>query len=449
LPGGLRPLERAFAFGPRGGAAIRFDPTASEDFILALPGKFLTPKGQVFSSRRGAAIDFPEMLRLLGRNGREKRITGRRGFSIGGERSMNQESVIPILERVVFGNTVRVYAEALVFVLVISVVLEVIQRIVIGRLGRMAAKTENKLDDYIVERVKKIGRPVYILIGLYLATRSFKLSPTMDRLIDLAFMIFLTIQVIQLFQGILTYLIARSHLKMRADDPNREAVVRNLSFAIGLVLWIAGAVFVLDNMGIKITGLVAGLGIGGVAVALAAQAVLQDAFSSFSIFLDRPFEVGDFIIVGDLMGVVENVGFKTTRLRSLSGEQLVFSNKDLTSSRIRNYKRMRERRIAFTIGAVYQTSLSKMQKIPPMIAEIFKTVDLTRFDRAHFKAFGAFSLDIEIVYYVLSPDYNKYMDIQQEINFKIMEAFEREGIEFAYPTQTLYLEKGEGGQGSA
>jgi small-conductance mechanosensitive channel len=344
---------------------------------------------------------------------------------------MNQESLAPILQRVVLGNTVQAYAEVLVVTLAIVAGLEVIQRIVIARLSRMAEKTESKLDDYIIAQFKRVGLPVYVFIGLYLATRSLVLSPT-----------------IQLLQGIFTYLIARSYLKMRADDPNRDTVIRNLSLAVGLVLWLAGAVFVLDNMGIKITGLVAGLGIGGIAVALAAQTVLEDAFSSFSIFLDRPFEIGDFIIVGDLLGVVEHVGFKTTRVRSLHGEQLVFSNKDLTSSRIRNFKRMQERRIVFTIGAVYQTPLSKMQKIPRMIEELFKTVDLGRFDRAHFKAFGDFSLDIEIVYYVLSADYGRYMDIQQEVNFKIMEAFEREGIEFAYPTQTLILEKGEGGKGA-
>ncbi len=362
---------------------------------------------------------------------------------------MNEELLAPILQREVLGNTVQEYAEALVLTLAIVVALEVIQRIVIARLVRMAEKTESRLDDYIIEQFKRIGLPVYIFIGLYLATRSLVLSPTITRVVDLVFVIFVTIKVIQLLQGIVTYLIARSYLKMRADDPNRETVIRNLSLAVGLVLWLAGAVFVLDNMGIKITGLVAGLGIGGIAVALAAQTVLEDAFSSFSIFLDRPFEVGDFIIVGDLMGVVQHVGFKTTRVRSLQGEQLIFANKDLTSSRIRNFKRMEERRVAFTIGAVYQTPLSKMQKIPRMIEELFKTVDLARFDRAHFKAFGDFSLDIEIVYYVLSAEYKKYMDIQQEINFKIMQAFEREGIEFAYPTQTLFLEKGEGKQGSA
>jgi small-conductance mechanosensitive channel len=362
---------------------------------------------------------------------------------------MNQESLARILEQEVSGNTVQAYAEALVFTLAIVLGLEVIQKIVIARLERMAEKTESKLDDYIIGLLSRLGLPIYVFIGLYLATRSLALSPTVDRLINVAFVIFLTIKAVQVLQGIITYLIARSYLKMRAKDPNRDTVIRNLSLAVGIVLWLAGVVFVLDNLGIKITGLVAGLGIGGIAVALAAQSVLEDAFSSFSIFLDRPFEVGDFIIVGDLLGVVEHVGFKTTRIRSLHGEQLVFSNKDLTSSRIRNYKKMKERRVAFTIGAVYQTPLSKMQKIPRLVEEIFGTVDRARFDRAHFKSFGDFSLDIEIVYYVLSADYNKYMDTQQEINFKIMEAFEREGIEFAYPTQTLILEKGEGGQGTA
>jgi small-conductance mechanosensitive channel len=188
---------------------------------------------------------------------------------------------------------------------------------------------------------------------------------------------------------------------------------------------------------------VAGLGIGGIAVALAAQAVLGDLFSYFSILMDRPFELGDFIIIDDYMGTIEHIGIKTTRIRSLGGEQLVFSNTDLTGSRIRNYKRMEQRRIVFRIGVVYQTPVEKLKEIPGIIKGIMDAIPEARTDRAHFASYGDSSLDFEIVYYVLTGDYNKYMDIQQEINLSLAEEFERRGIEFAYPTRTLFIEKGE------
>jgi small-conductance mechanosensitive channel len=187
--------------------------------------------------------------------------------------------------------------------------------------------------------------------------------------------------------------------------------------------------------------MIAGLGVGGIAVALAAQNILGDLFASLSIILDKPFVVGDFLIIGDFLGSVEKVGVKTTRLRSLSGEQLIFSNNDLLGSRIRNYGRMFERRVIFSIGVTYQTPADKLRAIPDMLREAVESQQPVRFDRAHFQKYGDFALIFEIVYYVLSADYKQYMDIQQAINLQINEDFEEHGIEFAYPTQTLYVSK--------
>jgi small-conductance mechanosensitive channel len=183
----------------------------------------------------------------------------------------------------------------------------------------------------------------------------------------------------------------------------------------------------------------ASLGVAGIAVALALQNVLSDLFASMSIALDKPFVIGDFIIIGDFMGTVEKIGVKTTRLRSLSGEYLIFANSDMLSSRIRNYTRMHERRIVFSLGVTYNTPYEKLHLIPTMIQKIIEAQEETRFDRAHFASYGDFSLNFEIVYYVLSADYNRYMDIQQAINLAIFKAFEDTGIEFAFPTQTLYM----------
>jgi small-conductance mechanosensitive channel len=220
-------------------------------------------------------------------------------------------------------------------------------------------------------------------------------------------------------------------------------MLKNMTWIARFMIWAATLLFIFDNLGVNITAFVASLGIGGVAVALAAQSVLGDAFSSFAIFMDKPFQVGDFIIVGDLLGTVEHVGFKTTRIRSLGGEQLIFSNSDLTSSRIKNYKRMRERRVTFSVGVIYQTSVEKVKMIPPTIKRVVEEHDNARFDRAHFKNFGDFALIYEIVYYVLSADYNMYMDLQQSINFRLMEEFKKAELQFAYPTQQLYVTKTE------
>ena len=212
-----------------------------------------------------------------------------------------------------------------------------------------------------------------------------------------------------------------------------------IRFVARLAVWAMVLLLTLDNLGVDITALVAGLGIGGIAVALALQNVLGDLLASLSIALDQPFVLGDFVIVGEHMGSVEYIGIKSTRLRSLTGEQIVMSNADLLSSRLRNYGRMYERRVVFTLGVTYETPRAKLQEIPPLLRQIIEAQEGVRFDRAHFAKYGPYSLDFEVVYHVLSPDYGRYMDAQQAINFRIHEAFEALGAAFAYPTQTLWL----------
>lgn len=226
-----------------------------------------------------------------------------------------------------------------------------------------------------------------------------------------------------------------------SEDPASVTTLNVLNFIAKVVIWAIVLLLVLDNLGVNITALIAGLGVGGIAVALAMQTILGDLFASLSIVLDKPFVLGDFLIIGDLLGSVEHVGLKTTRLRSLSGEQLVFSNSDLLNSRIRNFGRMYERRVVFKLGVTYQTPRDKLIKIPAIVQDAINQQDKVRFDRSHFQEYGSFSLNFESVYFVLGPDYNEYMDIQQAVNLYIHEAFEKEGIEFAYPTQTVFMQQ--------
>jgi small-conductance mechanosensitive channel len=311
-------------------------------------------------------------------------------------------------------------------------------------LKALAKRTTNDFDDLLHDLLRRLVGPfVYLVTALYFATLSLTLPETLGRLLRGLVVIVVTLKVAQMLQGIVAYGIRKWAERTAKGDPTSAAMLKNMTLVVRLMIWEAALLFIFDNVGINITAFVASLGIGGVAIALAAQAVLGDAFSSFAIFMDKPFQVGDFIIVGDLLGTVEHVGFKTTRIRSLGGEQLVFSNSDLTSSRIKNYKRMRERRVVFSLGVIYQTSVEKVKALPPMIKRVIEEHQNARFDRAHFQSFGDFALIFETVFYVLSPDYNVYMDLQQSINFRLMEEFQEAGIEFAYPTQQLYVTKSE------
>jgi small-conductance mechanosensitive channel len=231
------------------------------------------------------------------------------------------------------------------------------------------------------------------------------------------------------------------HKRRRSLVADRAALgsLGIIGFLINGVIWAFVVLLTLDNLGINITALVAGLGIGGVAVALAVQNIFSDLFASLSITLDRPFVVGDFLIVGEVLGAVETIGIKSTRLRSLSGEQIVMPNADLLGSRVRNYGRMLERRVVFATSVTYETPLEKLERIPTLIRKIIEDQPDTRFDRSHFAKHGAASLDFESVYYVLSPDYNRYMDVQQAINLRLHRELGSLGIEFAYPTQKLFV----------
>lgn len=211
-------------------------------------------------------------------------------------------------------------------------------------------------------------------------------------------------------------------------------------WAAKVSLWAVVLLAMLSNMGVNITAFVASLGVGGIAVALAVQNILGDLFASMSIAIDKPFEVNDFIVVGALAGTVEHVGLKTTRIRSLGGEQIVMSNASMLSATIQNYKRLRERRVVFQFGLTYDCTPDQLREVQRAVERIVRGVGTTRFDRSHFKAFGESSLDFETVYIVLDPGYNQYMDIQQEINLQMMEAFEEIGVRFAHPLRMLHVQ---------
>jgi len=321
--------------------------------------------------------------------------------------------------------------------------LRLVQWLVSRKVSRLAEKTETRWDDHVVSALGHTKFLFLVVLGVYAGSQTLELRPFVSAAVGTVTAIAVILQGGLWLSVILRRAIEQHRRHAEEDDPSRISTVSMIGFLLRVALWATVLLLILDNLGINITALVAGLGIGGVAVALAVQNILGDLFASLSIVLDKPFVVGDFLVVGDLMGTVEHVGIKTTRLKSLSGEQLVFSNNDLLTSRIRNFGRMAERRVVFKLGVTYQTPREKLERIPALIKDAVEAGNNTRFDRSHFAGYGNFSLDFETVFYVLSADYNEYMDRQQAIFLRIHEAFENEGVEFAYPTQTLFLQ-GEG-----
>ncbi|WP_019505125.1 mechanosensitive ion channel domain-containing protein [Pleurocapsa sp. PCC 7319] len=317
--------------------------------------------------------------------------------------------------------------------------MRIIRTIALKNLKKWAAKTDNIYNDKLILILERNLVPIIYIAIVYLSVNNLSLHSILDHLIEVLAIIVATILIVRLFTNSVEYIIKLYWVTYHRENINIEQSINALIPAIRVLIWLIGIIFILDNLGFDISAVVTSLGIGGVAIALASQGVLQDLFSYFSILFDRPFELGDFIVVGDYLGTVEYVGIKTTRLKSIDGEEIIIANTDLTGSRIRNFKRMRQRRIVFKFGVVYETSTELLAKIPILIEEIINSTENTTCDRAHFSGYGEFSLDFEVVYFVHNNDYTIYMNAQQKINLKIKSEFAKYNIDFAYPTQINYL----------
>lgn len=346
------------------------------------------------------------------------------------------------LSQTYWSNTIEAYLIALGILLGGIILIKIFKTIVLYRLKKWADKTETTLDDLLIKSVEKSLIPLLYFGIFYSAITSLTFTERVSKIIEIASLFITTFFIVRFIASsiliTLTYFIKKQE---RGEEKARQ--LRGMTVLINIFVWVIGIVFLMDNLGFDISAVIAGLGIGGIAIALAAQTILGDLFSYFVIFFDRPFEVGDFIVVQDKVGTVEYTGIKTTRVRALSGEQLVFSNTDLTNSRIHNFKKMERRRVIFKLGVIYQTTAEQLAQISEFVKEIIEKQPDTVFDRGHFATYGDFSLNFEFVYYVIGADYVKYMDTQQKINLDVYREFEKRGIEFAYPTQTLFVNKEE------
>jgi small-conductance mechanosensitive channel len=350
-----------------------------------------------------------------------------------------------LFSRQFLGNTVLDYLIALGIIVVGLILVRAFRTIFIRRMKGWAQRTETKADDYIIEGIQQFGVPAFYYFILYNGISYLNLSLKAERVLAVATAVVVTFLILRLLSSSILILL-QTHIRRQENGEEKVNQLGGLMILINIIIWLLGLVFLVDNLGYDVTTIITGLGIGGIAVALAAQNILGDLFNYFVIFFDRPFEVGDSIIVDDKMGTVEYIGIKTTRIRSLSGEQIIIGNSNLTASRIHNFKRLSKRRVIFTIDVEYGTALEKLKQVPDLLRSIVEKQSGITFDRAHFARYNDWSLRFEVVYFVLAPDYNTFMDVQQEINFLIYEQFNQLGISFAFPTQNIFVSPAKKGE---
>lgn len=356
-----------------------------------------------------------------------------------------QQTIDTLTSYILWNNTYLDYAIALGIFFALLLALKIFQSIILARLRAFAKKTKTDIDDAFIAAISQISSPFYIMVAVYGATKYLAVNPLAAKTISLLLLIVLVYEAVRGAEHLITFGLEKYIKKSKKDeqglDAHSEAMIRVAMVMIRAVLWGVAFLMVLSNLGVNVTSLIASFGIGGIAVALALQNVLSDMFSSFSIYIDKPFQVGDHIVVGEHAGTVKRIGLKTTRLQALRGEELVISNKELTSARIQNLKRLKKRREVFKFGVVYDTDPKKLAKIPQIVEEIVQSVDKAEFGRCHFVGYSASSLDFEAMYHIDTHDYMTFMNGKQQINLELLKAFKKEKIAFAYPTQTLFVHK--------
>jgi len=357
--------------------------------------------------------------------------------------SFDYSSYISLLKSYSFyGNDGWQYFIALCIFVGISIILYIFRKIILIRLKRMSAKTDNKLDDILTGILESIGPFTYPVFALYLALYYLNLPGVYTRVFSVIFIFVLASESIKAFGSIFDFYLSKRLGNMEENEQRgTQSIMQTIKLIIKVILWIIVLLMILSNLGVNVTSVVASLGVGGLAVALALKNVLSDLLSSFSIYIDKPFAVGDFIVIGTDKGTVEKIGLKTTRIRSNTGDELIISNNELTSARINNFKRLEKRRDSIIFGVDYDTDVKKLKQIPSIIEKILNNKKGVEFVRCHFTTLADSSLSFTAIYFVDSSDYDVFSSTKQEILFDMVEVFKKEKIGFAYPTQEIILKK--------
>lgn len=335
-------------------------------------------------------------------------------------------------------NSLRAWLIASGIVLGITLLARLLKGFAIRRLSRGTRPMYGRFNAAAVKALEATRVWMLFLVAVYLGSEYLRLPMKIEHVVAVVATLAAFFQAGFWLNAIFRFWIESERHRALTADAGAATSLSALGFVGSGILWLVILLLMLENLGVNVTTLVASLGVGGIAIGFALQNILGDLFASLSIILDKPFVIGDFLFVDTYRGTVESIGVKTTRLRSLDGEIVIFSNGDLIKSRVRNYQHMRERRVLFNFGVLYSTPAAQLERIPAIVKEIIGAQANVRFDRAHFSAFGASSLDFEVVYWILASDYTIYMDIQQAINLALVKRFEKEGIGFAFPSRTLY-----------
>lgn len=324
--------------------------------------------------------------------------------------------------------------------LVVFAFLLLLKRVAVRFLSRLAGKTATGADDLVLELAGRTRTLLLLVPSIYGGFLTLNAFPEVEGFLRGATVLAVLLQVALWASVAINFWVAREKRRRLEQDVTSATLIGILRFVLNVVLWSIILLLALDNLGVNVTTLVAGLGVGGIAVALAIQNILGDLLASLSIILDKPFVVGDAISVDDFSGKVENIGLKTTRVRSVGGEQIVFANGELLKSRIRNWSRLAERRVVLAFGLPYDTPAAVVEKIPTLLRSAIEGRDRVRFERAHFKGLGPSSLDFEAVYWITTADYELFMDRQQEIGLAVLRGLEGEGVEVAAPNRVMIAE---------
>lgn len=330
--------------------------------------------------------------------------------------------------------------------IIVGVLVFALLKFVLGlikkRIQKLPAAQSTPVTDLVARLTRSTSSLFVFWLALFTGARFVEFRSDWRAFIVTSMLVVALIQVGLWGMQVVEYGLHR-RLNLQTDlSGSQKTTFSALSLVGKIALWVLIGVLILDNLpGIDATSIIASLGIGGIAIGLAVQNILGDLFSSLTITLDKPFIIGDFIKVGEHSGTVEHIGLKSTRIRSLSGEQLIFANSDLLASRVQNYRRMERRRVSYQLGLEYGTDPEQIKAIPGILQEIIQNQPHIQFDRAHFVGFGAYALNFEVVYFIDNSDYLEYMDVQQAIHLETLQRFNAAGIKFAFPVQTVYLEQ--------
>lgn len=346
-------------------------------------------------------------------------------------------SIIPF-DRPFLGNPLADWITAGVIAVAVGFVLYAIKHILGRRLAALAERTVTKVDDVAYDLLRRTRYYFILALSLRAGSHAVAITPFAREVLEDITSIAVLLQIAVWGSGLITFWLDRWSQTRNGGESSTSATVKAIGLLARGTLWAVVSLIALKNVwDFDVATLIAGLGVGGIAIALAVQNILGDVFAALSIVLDKPFDVGDTIAVDTSIGTVEHIGLKTTRIRALGGEQIIFSNADLLKSRVRNLKRMTERRVVFNLGITYDTPADKVEQVPKIVQSIIEAADQTRFERAHFARFMDSSLEFEVVYYMTTNDYLTYMNTRQQVNLALLRRFGVEKIQFAFPTRTI------------